>query len=62
MVVDRKIAVLNSNNIQDRPNLEVSCAILLCPSRLTDRIRNFQMMIHLEGHIVDSIYDNILIS
>ncbi|GAA5893943.1 uncharacterized protein JCM6883_003679 [Sporobolomyces salmoneus] len=42
MVVDRKIAVLNSNNIQDRPNLE--------------------MMIHLEGHIVDSIYDNILIS
>ncbi|GAA6008146.1 hypothetical protein JCM11491_001901 [Sporobolomyces phaffii] len=42
MVVDRSIAVLNSNNIQDRPNLE--------------------MMIHLEGHIVDSIYDNILIS
>ncbi|GAA5925237.1 uncharacterized protein JCM15063_004964 [Sporobolomyces koalae] len=42
MVVDRKIAILNSNNIQDRPNLE--------------------MMIHLEGHIVDSIYDNILIS
>lgn len=23
MVVDRKIALLNSNNIQDRPNLEV---------------------------------------
>ncbi|GAA6064331.1 hypothetical protein JCM10212_003576 [Sporobolomyces blumeae] len=42
MVVDRKIALLNSNNIQDRPNLE--------------------MMIHLEGHVVDSIYDNILIS
>ncbi|GAA5844297.1 hypothetical protein JCM3766R1_002902 [Sporobolomyces carnicolor] len=42
MVVDRRIAVLNSNNIQDRPNLE--------------------MMVHLEGHIVDSIYDNILIS
>lgn len=26
MVVDRRIAVLNSNNIQDRPNLEVSRA------------------------------------
>ncbi|GAA6034084.1 hypothetical protein JCM8097_000685 [Rhodosporidiobolus ruineniae] len=42
MVVDRKIALLNSNNIQDRPNLE--------------------MMVHLEGPVVDSIYDNILIS
>ncbi|GAA5992282.1 hypothetical protein JCM11641_001161 [Rhodosporidiobolus odoratus] len=42
MVVDRKIALLNSNNIQDRPNLE--------------------MMVHLEGPVVDSLYDNILIS
>lgn len=24
LVVDRKVALLNSNNIQDRPNLEVS--------------------------------------
>ncbi|TNY24646.1 hypothetical protein DMC30DRAFT_345314 [Rhodotorula diobovata] len=42
MVVDRKVALLNSNNIQDRPNLE--------------------MMVHLEGPVVDSIYDNMLIS
>ncbi|GJN90674.1 hypothetical protein Rhopal_003686-T1 [Rhodotorula paludigena] len=42
MVVDRKVALLNSNNIQDRPNLE--------------------MMVHLEGPIVDSLYDNMLIS
>ncbi|BGP55664.1 hypothetical protein JCM8202v2_003269 [Rhodotorula sphaerocarpa] len=42
LVVDRRIALLNSNNIQDRPNLE--------------------MMIHLEGAIVDSLYDNMLIS
>jgi phosphatidylserine/phosphatidylglycerophosphate/cardiolipin synthase-like enzyme len=42
MIVDRKIALLNSNNIQDRPNME--------------------MMIHLEGPIVDSLYDTALIS
>ncbi|KAK4056738.1 hypothetical protein OIO90_002290 [Microbotryomycetes sp. JL221] len=42
MVVDRKIALLNSNNIQDRPNVE--------------------MMVHLEGPIVDSLYDNLLLS
>ncbi|KAM0791421.1 hypothetical protein ACM66B_005880 [Microbotryomycetes sp. NB124-2] len=42
MVVDRKIALLNSNNIQDRPNIE--------------------MMVHLEGPIVDSLYDNLLLS
>ncbi|GAA5918081.1 hypothetical protein JCM6882_004984 [Rhodosporidiobolus microsporus] len=42
LVVDRKIALLNSNNIQDRPNLE--------------------MMVHLEGPVVDSLYDNMLIS
>jgi phosphatidylserine/phosphatidylglycerophosphate/cardiolipin synthase-like enzyme len=24
LVVDRKVALLNSNNIQDRPNIEVS--------------------------------------
>ncbi|KAJ7168186.1 hypothetical protein C8R43DRAFT_917003 [Mycena crocata] len=42
MVVDRKYAVLQSNNIQDNDNLE--------------------MMMHLEGPIVDSIYDMALIS
>ncbi|KAG2101086.1 uncharacterized protein F5147DRAFT_709739 [Suillus discolor] len=42
MIVDRKVALLNSNNIQDRPNME--------------------MMIHLEGPIVDSLYDTALIS
>lgn len=42
MVVDRKYAVLQSNNIQDNDNLE--------------------MMIHLEGPIVDSLYDMALIS
>ncbi|KAH9449578.1 hypothetical protein Pst134EB_020398 [Puccinia striiformis f. sp. tritici] len=42
LIVDRKVALLNSNNIQDRPNLE--------------------MMIHLEGPIVDSFYDMFLIS
>ncbi|KAH8900135.1 hypothetical protein GQ53DRAFT_758241 [Thozetella sp. PMI_491] len=41
-LVDRKIAVLQSNNIQDNDNLE--------------------MMIHLEGPIVDSLYDMALIS
>lgn len=42
MVVDRKMAILCSNNIQDRANME--------------------MMSHLEGPIVDSIYDTALIS
>lgn len=42
MVVDRKIAILQSNNIQDNDNLE--------------------MMVHLEGPIVDSFYDMALIS
>ncbi|KAH7885430.1 hypothetical protein F5I97DRAFT_1928808 [Phlebopus sp. FC_14] len=42
MIVDRKMALVNSNNIQDRPNME--------------------MMMHLEGPIVDSIYDMALIS
>lgn len=42
LVVDRKIALLNSNNIQDRPNLE--------------------MMIHLEGAVVESFYDIFLYS
>ncbi|KAK3389622.1 hypothetical protein B0H63DRAFT_537638 [Podospora didyma] len=42
MVVDRKIGILQSNNIQDNDNLE--------------------MMIHLEGPIVDSLYDMALIS
>jgi hypothetical protein len=40
--VDRQIALLNSNNIQDRPNLE--------------------MMIHLEGAVVESFYDIFLYS
>lgn len=42
MVIDRKIALLQSNNIQDNDNLE--------------------MLIHLEGPIVDSLYDMALIS
>ena len=42
MVVDRKMAILCSNNIQDRPNMEMMC--------------------HLEGPIVDSMYDTALIS
>ncbi|KAL6303145.1 hypothetical protein BKA93DRAFT_789501 [Sparassis latifolia] len=42
MVVDRKMAILCSNNTQDRPNME--------------------SMVHLEGPIVDSVYDMALIS
>ncbi|KUI68543.1 hypothetical protein VM1G_04416 [Cytospora mali] len=42
MVVDRKIAILQSNNIQDNDNME--------------------MMVHLEGPIVDSLYDVALLS
>lgn len=42
MIVDRKVALLNSNNIQDRPNME--------------------MMIHIEGKIVQSFYDMALYS
>lgn len=42
MIVDRKIAILQSNNIQDNENLE--------------------MMVHMEGPIVDSMYDMALIS
>lgn len=42
MIVDRKIAILQSNNIQDNDNLE--------------------MMVHMEGPIVDSLYDMALIS
>ncbi|KAI0270588.1 hypothetical protein BC834DRAFT_1011250 [Gloeopeniophorella convolvens] len=42
LVVDRRVACLNSNNIQDRPNVE--------------------MMVHLEGPIVESFYDMALLS
>ncbi|KAF2623730.1 phospholipase D/nuclease [Macroventuria anomochaeta] len=42
MVVDRRMAVVQSNNIQDNDNLE--------------------MMTHIEGEIVNSIYDTALIS
>lgn len=42
MIVDRKIAIIQSNNIQDNDNCE--------------------MMIQLEGAIVDSFYDMALIS
>ena len=42
MIVDRRIAVLQSNNVQDNDNLE--------------------MMVQLEGAIVDGIYDMALIS
>ncbi|KAK4188266.1 minor cardiolipin synthase ClsB [Podospora australis] len=42
VVVDRKIGLLQSNNVQDNDNLE--------------------MLIHLEGPIVDSLYDMALLS
>jgi phosphatidylserine/phosphatidylglycerophosphate/cardiolipin synthase-like enzyme len=42
LVVDRRVACLNSNNVQDRPNIE--------------------MMVQLEGPVVDSIYDVALLS
>ncbi|KAF2800563.1 IQ calmodulin-binding motif protein [Melanomma pulvis-pyrius CBS 109.77] len=42
MIVDRKLAIVQSNNIQDNDNLE--------------------MMSHLEGPIVDSLYDTALLS
>ncbi|KDQ54467.1 hypothetical protein JAAARDRAFT_38135 [Jaapia argillacea MUCL 33604] len=42
MIVDRKLCLLNSNNIQDRPNVE--------------------MMIHLEGPVVDSFIDTFFLS
>lgn len=42
LVVDRNVACLNSNNIQDRPNVE--------------------MMVQLEGPIVESFYDMALVS
>ena len=41
-VIDRKVGLLQSNNIQDNDNLE--------------------MMVHLEGPIVDAMYDTLLIS
>lgn len=42
MIVDRKMAIIQSNNIQDNDNLE--------------------MMTHIEGEIVNSIYDTALLS
>lgn len=42
MVVDRKIGIVQSNNIQDNDNVEMMC--------------------HVEGPIVDSLYDALLIS
>lgn len=42
MIVDRRVALLQSNNIQDNDNLE--------------------MMVRVEGAIVDSLYDTALIS
>lgn len=42
MIVDRRIALLQSNNIQDNDNLE--------------------MMVRVEGPIVDSLYDSALVS
>ena len=42
MVVDRQIATVSSNNIQDNDNLE--------------------MMTHLEGRIVDSLWDTFIVS
>ncbi|KAI5241443.1 hypothetical protein E4T43_05488 [Aureobasidium subglaciale] len=42
MVVDRRVGVVSSNNIQDNSNMEMMC--------------------HVEGPIVDSLYDTFLIS
>jgi phosphatidylserine/phosphatidylglycerophosphate/cardiolipin synthase-like enzyme len=42
LIVDRRVACLNSNNVQDRPNVE--------------------MMVQLEGPVVDGIYDMALLS
>ncbi|ORY12780.1 IQ calmodulin-binding motif protein [Clohesyomyces aquaticus] len=42
MIVDREIAIVQSNNIQDNDNLE--------------------MMTHLEGAVVDSLYDTAILS
>lgn len=42
MIVDRRLALVQSSNIQDNDNLE--------------------MMVHVEGPIVDSLYDSALIS
>jgi phosphatidylserine/phosphatidylglycerophosphate/cardiolipin synthase-like enzyme len=42
MIVDRRIGLIQSSNIQDNDNLE--------------------MMVHVEGPIVDSLYDTALIS
>ncbi|KAI9621365.1 hypothetical protein KEM48_007768 [Puccinia striiformis f. sp. tritici PST-130] len=42
LIVDRSVVLLNSNNVQDRPNIE--------------------MMIQLEGPIVDTFYDTFLLS
>lgn len=42
LVVDRRVACLNSNNVQDRPNIE--------------------MMVQLEGPVVDGIYETALLS
>ncbi|KAI5922548.1 hypothetical protein F4810DRAFT_672966 [Camillea tinctor] len=42
MIVDRRVGILQSNNIQDNDNLE--------------------MMVHVEGPIVDSLYDMALLS
>jgi phosphatidylserine/phosphatidylglycerophosphate/cardiolipin synthase-like enzyme len=42
MVVDRKVAIVQSNNIQDNDNME--------------------MMTHIEGDIVNSVYDTALLS
>lgn len=54
LVVDRKVALLNSNNIQGEFS-SPSCD-LLADARLTDR-PNLELMSHFEGPVVDSFYE-----
>jgi len=49
LIVDRKVALINSNNIQGELQLE--------RARLTADRPNLELMSHLEGPIVDSFYE-----
>jgi hypothetical protein len=60
MVVDRRIAVLNSNNIQVRERMRVLYCLSLNIS--TQDNANVEMMTQIEGPIVESFYDMSLIS
>ena len=59
MVVDRRVAILGSNNIQ----VTVLKYLFAIPQLiLYQDIDNLEMMTHLEGPIVDSVYEMALIS